>query len=473
MPLRNALKRSQGWQRRLTVPQFTVVTGLLVIVIGTILLATPLCSGSNVGLWEALFTATSAITVTGLSIIDIGTDLTSFGQAVLALMILSGGLGLMAITTFLQGFVVQGTGLRRRLDRGQTLDEFGIGGVGRTFRGIALTAALVILLGALVLYSFGFSDIPDRGERLWAALFHSISAYNNAGFGLWSDSLQRYHNNVVVNGVVMVLIVMGGLGWRVTSDLANRGFRPRVGRRRRRLSLHTRLVLRTTALLVLFGTVGLALTEWLNRGEVFIGMDWPERWMTALFESVTARTAGFTTVPFSLENITDSGTLLLITLMFIGASPGGTGGGIKTTTVAALMAATRSTLRGRETVVIRNRQISDKVVLRALSITSASLLFVLAMALLLSIASNLNGEEPFTFLEMLFTCISAFATVGLDLGITEQLGRFGQAVLMLGMFVGRLGILLLLSAIWEAMTQEQIHMHRQNRIGYPREDLYV
>ena len=473
MTLRHALKRRQGWQRRLTVPQFTVVTGLLVIVIGTILLATPLCSSSRVGIWEALFTATSAITVTGLSIIDIGTDLTSFGQAVLALMILSGGLGLMAITTFLQGFVVQGTGLRRRLDRGQTLDEFGIGGVGRTFRGIALTAALVILLGALVLYSFGFDDIPDRGERLWAALFHSISAYNNAGFGLWSDSLQRYHNNVVVNGVVMVLIVMGGLGWRVTSDLANRGFRLRSGGRGRRLSLHTRLVLRTTALLVLFGTVGLALTEWLNRGEVFIGMDWPERWMTALFESVTARTAGFTTVPFSLENITDSGTLLLITLMFIGASPGGTGGGIKTTTVAALMAATRSTLRGRETVVIRNRQISDKVVLRALSITTASLIFVLAMALLLSIASNLNGEEPFTFLEMLFTCISAFATVGLDLGVTEQLGRFGQAVLMVGMFVGRLGILLLLSAIWEAMTQEQIHMHRQNRIGYPREDLYV
>ena len=159
--------------------------------------------------------------------------------------------------------------------------------------------------------------------------------------------------------------------------------------------------------------------------------------------------------------------------MFIVGSPGGTGGGIKTTTVAALMAATRSTLRGRETVVILNRQISDKVVLRALSITSASLLFVLAMALLLSIASNLNGEEPFTFLEMLFTCISAFATVGLDLGVTEHLGRFGQGVLMLGMFVGRLGILLLLSAIWEAMTQEQIHMHRQNRIGYPLSLIHI
>ena len=470
MPLRQAIERSQGWHRRLTVPQFTVVTGLLVILLGTLLLATPLCSSSQVGLWEALFTATSAITVTGLSIIDVGADLTTAGQLVLALMILAGGLGLMAITTFLQGFVVRGTGLRRRLDRGQTLDEFGVGGVGSTFRGIALTAALVILVGALVLYSFGFSDIPDRGERLWASIFHSISAYNNAGFGLWSDSLERYHANPVVNAVVMLLIVMGGLGWRVTSDLASQVVHLR---RRRRLSLHTRLVLRTTLLLVVFGAVGLALTEWLNRGEVFIGMAWRERWMTALFESVTARTAGFTTVPFSLENITDSGTLLLMTLMFIGASPGGTGGGIKTTTVAALMAATRSTMRGRDAVVIRNREIPDKVVLRALGITVASLLFVLAMALLLSIASNLNGEEPFTFLEMLFTCISAFATVGLDLGVTEQLGRFGQAVLMLGMFVGRLGILLLLSAIWEVMTREQIHIHRQNRIGYPREDLYV
>ena len=452
-------------------PQFTVVTGLLVVFLGTLLLATPLCSTSRVGLWEALFTATSAITVTGLSIIDIGVDLTAFGQVVLALMILTGGLGLMAITTFLQGFVMHGTALRRRLDRGQTLDEFGVGGVGSTFRAIILTALVVILLGALVLYNYGFDDIPNRGERLWAAVFHSISAYNNAGFGLWSDSLERYNANPVVNGVVMVLIITGGLGWRVTSDLATQGFRR--GRGRRRLSLHSRLVLRTSFLLIGFGTLGLAMTEWLNKGGVFIEMTWSERWMTALFESVTARTAGFTTIPLSLENITESGLLLLMTLMFIGASPGGTGGGIKTTTVAALMAATRSTLRGREAVVIRNREIADKVVLRAVGITVASLLFVLTMALLISVSSNLNGEDSFTFLEMLFTCISAFATVGLDLGVTAELSRFGQAVLLLGMFVGRLGILLLLSAIWEAATREQIHIQRQNRVGYPREDLYV
>ena len=471
MPIRKAIERSQGWRLRLTVPQFTVVTGLLVVFLGTLLLATPLCSNSRVGLWEALFTATSAITVTGLSIIDIGVDLTAFGQVVLALMILTGGLGLMAITTFLQGFVMHGTALRRRLDRGQTLDEFGVGGVGSTFRAIILTALVVILLGALVLYNYGFDDIPNRGERLWAAVFHSISAYNNAGFGLWSDSLERYHANPVVNGVVMVLIITGGLGWRVTSDLATQALRR--GRGRRRLSLHSRLVLRTSFLLIGFGALGLAMTEWLNKGGVFIEMTWSERWLTALFESVTARTAGFTTIPLSLENITESGLLLLMTLMFIGASPGGTGGGIKTTTVAALMAATRSTLRGRDAVVIRNREIADKVVLRAVGITVGSLLFVLGMALLISIGSNLNGEDPFTFLEMLFTCISAFATVGLDLGVTAELSRFGQGVLLVGMFVGRLGILLLLSAIWEAATREQIHIQRQNRVGYPREDLYV
>ena len=471
MPIRKAIERSQSWRLRLTVPQFTVVTGLLVVFLGTLLLATPLCSNSSVGLWEALFTATSAITVTGLSIIDIGVDLTAFGQVVLALMILTGGLGLMAITTFLQGFVMHGTALRSRLDRGQTLDEFGVGGVGSTFRAIIITALVVILLGALVLYNYGFDDIPNRGERLWAAVFHSISAYNNAGFGLWSDSLERYHANPVVNGVVMVLIITGGLGWRVTSDLATQALRR--GRSRRRLSLHSRLVLRTSFLLIGFGALGLAMTEWLNKGGVFIEMTWSERWMTALFESVTARTAGFTTIPLSLENITESGLLLLMTLMFIGASPGGTGGGIKTTTVAALMAATRSTLRGRDAVVIRNREIADKVVLRAVGITVGSLLFVLGMALLISIGSNLNGEDPFTFLEMLFTCISAFATVGLDLGVTAELSRFGQGVLLVGMFVGRLGILLLLSAIWEAATREQIHIQRQNRVGYPREDLYV
>ncbi len=467
MTFSNFTNRRYPWYRRLTVPQFTVLTGLLVIFIGTLILSSPLCSSNQVGLWESFFTATSAVTVTGLTIIDIGKDLSIYGQIILALMLLIGGLGLMAITTFLQGFVVSGTELRCRLDRGKTLDEFGVGGVGRTFRGIALTAIVLICLGAVVLFYFGFNNIPNLSERLWASLFHSISAYNNAGFGLWSDSLQSYRTNWVVNIVIILLVILGGLGWRVTSDIW-------VNRKNlyfRNLSLHTRLVLRTSAILVCIGAVGLFITESISDGYLFSDMNWRERSISFLFESVSARTAGFTNMPISIETISDSGLLLLMTLMFIGASPGGTGGGIKTTTVAALMAATRSTLRGQDDVVIRHRQISDKVVLRAVGITVASLLFVLVMALLITLSSSFGGREPFSFLEILFTCISAFATVGFDLGVTQQLSHFGQFVLVVGMFVGRLGILLLLSAIWQAINKGRLQ--HQSRIGYPREDLYV
>ena len=467
MPFSTKVNIRRDTYRRLTVPQFTVVTGFLVIIFGTLLLATPFCSSANVGLWEAFFTATSAVTVTGLSIIDIGIDLTFLGQLILACMLLIGGLGLMAITTFLQGFVVSGTELKTRLDRGKTLDEFGVGGVGKTFKGIAITAAILIILGSISLYFFGFNDITNSNERLWASVFHSVSAYNNAGFSLWSDSLQHYRSNWVVNFVLITLIILGGFGWRVTNDL----WVNRRSLKLKNLSLHTRLVIRTSFILICLGLFGLIFTESLAKGSFFSSISFNNRILTALFTSVSARTAGFTNIPISIESVSDSGLLLLMFLMFIGASPGGTGGGIKTTTIAALMAATRSTLRGQNEIIIRNRQISDKVVLKAVGITVGSLLFVLIMALLLSLSNGFNAEDNFSFLEMLFTCISAFATVGFDLGVTSELGHFGQLVLVIGMFVGRLGILLFLSAIWQALNKSRIQ--NRNRIGYPREDLYV
>jgi len=459
------LSSLQHWRHRLPVPQFTAVTGLLVIAAGTVLLASPLCSSDSVGLWEALFTVTSAITVTGLSIIDVGSELTLLGQMVLAGLILTGGLGLMAITTFLQGFVQGRSGLRQRLDRGRALDEFGVGGIGPTFNQILVIATVVIGLGTVVLYAFGFQDIPNHGQRLWASLFHCISAYNNAGFGLWRDNLVGYRGNAVVNGVIGALIVIGGIGWRVANDLwVNR---LRLGRIRR-LSLHTRLVLRSTLVLILVGAVGLLFTEHFATEAMVQKLTLLDKLQVVLFQSITCRTAGFNTVPLSLATISDAGLLLMITLMFIGASPGGTGGGIKTTTFAALVAATRSTLRDQEAVVVRNREIPARVVLRAVGVTVASLLFVLVMALALGLGNTTAGtpgSEAFTFLEKLFTCVSAFGTVGLDVGVTAQLNRWGQLVLMVGMFVGRLGILLLLSALYP---------HRaQNRVGYPREEIYL
>ena len=456
-------------------PQFTVVTGALVIAVGTVVLASPLCSSDEVGLWEALFTVTSAITVTGLSIIDISRDLTAFGQATLAGLIITGGLGLMAITTFLQGFVQGRSGLRHRLDKGRALDDFGVGGIGPTFNSILVTGLGVMALGTLVLYGFGFTDIANPLERFWASLFHCISAYNNAGFGLWGDNLVRYRDNPVVNGVIATMIVVGGIGWRVINDLwSNRSslqLRSAFTLRSlklRRLSLHSRLVLRSTILLIVVGALGLLFTEQFASGGVIEDLQWWQRLQVTLFQSISARTAGFNTVPLSIQTFSDAGLLLLIVLMFIGASPGGTGGGIKTTTFAVLMGATRSTLEGRDEVIIQRRQIPDTVVLRAVGVTLASAIFVILMALLLGIGPTTSGvptRTSFNFLEKLFTCMSAFGTVGLDLGVTAQLNRWGQLVLMVGMFVGRLGILLLLSAFYGSRSP--------SRVGYPREELFI
>ena len=467
MKIKNVVYKLKEIYRKLSVPQFTIVTGLIIIIFGTLILSSPLCSSSDVGLWEAFFTSTSAITVTGLTIIDVGVDLNIFGQIFLALMLLSGGLGLMAITTFLQGFVVKGTQLRTRLDKGKTLDEFGVGGIGRTFQSIAITATSIISFGAMVLYFFGFLEIQNNWQRLWSAIFHSISAYNNAGFSLWSNSLQDYRSNFVVNIVFIFLIVMGGLGWRVIDDIWSN----RKNLSYKKLSLHSRLVIRTSFSLIIFGSLGFFVTETLLNSQFFSDLNFFEKILSSMFETVSARTAGFTNFPISLNSISDTGLLLLMTLMFIGASTGGTGGGIKTTTFIALMAATRSTLRGQKDVIISNRLISDKVILKAVGITVGSLLFVLLMAMLLSTTNTFIKKESFTFLEILFTCISAFATVGFDIGLTAKLNHFGQFILIIGMFVGRLGILLLLSALWQALYKSRIE--RQKRIGYPKADLYV
>jgi Trk-type K+ transport system membrane component len=376
---------------------------------------------------------------------------------------------------------VQGrSGLRHRLDKGRALDDFGVGGIGPTFNSILVTGLGVMALGTLVLYGFGFTDIANPLERFWASLFHCISAYNNAGFGLWGDNLVRYRDNPVVNGVIATMIVVGGIGWRVINDLwSNRASLQQLrssNRRRfsldnlklRRLSLHSRLVLRSTLLLVGIGALGLLFTEQFASGGVIEDLQWWQRLQVTLFQSISARTAGFNTVPLSIQTFSDAGLLLLIVLMFIGASPGGTGGGIKTTTFAVLMGATRSTLEGRDEVIIQRRQIPDTVVLRAAGVTLASALFVILMVLLLGIGPTASGEPTrtsFNFLEKLFTCMSAFGTVGLDLGVTAQLNRWGQLVLMVGMFVGRLGILLLLSAIYGSRPP--------SRVGYPREELFI
>ena len=447
----------------LTVPQFTAFCGALVIVVGSVLLWLPWSHGYPVSYWQALFTATSAVTVTGLSIIDPGHDLTGFGQLILMVLILIGGLGLMAISIYLQGFVHQGARLRRRVDSGERiLDQFGVGGVGRTFWHIARVALGLTIAGALLLFLLGFAaSETSLPRRLWFCLFHAASAYNNAGFSLWSDSLKGIAANLPAQLVVMGLIVSGGLGYRVHAEL--RDGKNWFPLRWRRLDLQAKVVLLSSLLLILVGWFGLLFYESFNSARVsFQDLSAAERFWGALFQSVSARTAGFQTIPLGLEHISGESLVLLMLLMFIGASPGGTGGGLKTSTMAILLAATASTLRRREDVVLLSRTVDTKLVVQATALVVSSLLFISAMVLLIAIGSN----REFTFLESLFTCISAFATVGFDVGILEKLDFRGQLVLMVGMFVGRLGLLLLFSALVQPFPKTTL-------VRYPREQLTV
>ena len=445
---------------RLTVPQFTACCGALVIAVGSALLWLPCSHHQPVTYWEALFTAVSAVTVTGLSIVDPGTDLNLFGQLILLALILVGGLGLMAISIYLQGFVHQGARLRRRVDSGEKiLDQFGVGGVGRTFWHIARVALGLMVAGATLLFLLDFAAQEPLPRRLWSCLFHAASAYNNAGFSLREDSLKGV--NVPSQLVVMGLIVSGGLGYRVHAQL--RDGRNWFPLRWRRLDLHAKVVLLSSLLLILVGWLGLLLYEAFNSSpDSFQALSATGRFWAALFQSVSARTAGFESI--SLGGLSDGSLVLLMVLMFVGASPGGTGGGLKTSTMAILLAATASTLRRREDVVLLSRTIDTKLVIQAAALVVSSLLFVSAMVLLIAVGAK--QDPDLAFLNILFTCISAFATVGFDVGILQELGQWGQLVLMVGMFVGRLGLLLLFSALVQPFP-------RTTLVRYPREQLTV
>ena len=329
------------------------------------------------------------------------------------------------------------------------------------------------VLGSALFYLFWKeSDINNEHGLIFNSIFHSISSFNGAGFDILADgnggSIGSITNNNNLLAITMILIFLGSIGYPIILEFSENiklFFQSKY--KQIFISLNFKVVVFTTIIILITGMLQFLFAEWSN--QLTIGLESTQnKIIYSVFHAIT-RTAGFSIIDYDL--IHNSTTVTTMALMFIGASPGGTGGGIKTTTISALMAATRSTLRGQDEVVIRNRQISDKVVLKEVGITVGSFLFILLMALLLGLTSGLSGEQPFSFLEMLFTCISAFATVGFDVGVVQQLNHFGQLVLIVGMFVGRLGILLLLSAVWQAINRDRFMY--QNRIGYPKDDLYV
>lgn len=421
--------------RRDIAPQgFLVRWFIFTIAIGGVLLATPLSSQS--GSWTsprvALFTATSATCVTGLTVVDTGSAFSPFGQTVILAMIQAGGIGIMTLATFFLILVGRRLRLEHEFVLTDALGQERIRGLRSLVRRTLCFTILIETAGASVIaarlvHRYGFRV----GEALYHGLFHSVSAFCNAGFALYPDSLARFRGDPVLLGTVAVLIVLGGLGFLVLYEAAGRPFWSR-----RRWSLHARIVLVSTGALILGGTVAFLALEWNN---TLRGMPWAERIMTALFHAVTPRTAGFTLLDLSrLRPVT---LFFTMALMFIGGSPGSTAGGIKTTTVAVLILTVRGIIVGRPHTECGSRTVPVPVVREAISIFILGVACVGIFAAVLLLVEH-PGSAPTDGLPvdaLLFEAVSAVGTVGLSAGITARLSLLSQGALMLAMLMGRLG----------------------------------
>ncbi len=407
---------------RLPPPAILIVIYASLIVVGTVLLKLPLASNATTSWMTAMFTAASAVTVTGLVLVDTGSHFTVFGQFVIVSLIQLGGLGLMTFAAFVLRVLGMRIPLRQRLVLSEDLNHTDLGGL-LDLVSLILRVVIAFEVAGAVLLAFTF--VPQLGwtEGVWNSIFHSISAFNNAGFALYPDSLSRWVADPIVNLTIPTLFIVGGLGYAVLSDLWET-------RNWSGLSLHSKLMLAGTAGLILFSVVVVALLEWRNPTTLG-GMAIDAKLWGAWFQGVTTRTAGFNTI--DIAGLHDSTSLMMIALMIIGGGSTSTAGGIKVTTFIVLCLATVAFLKRRETVVVFGRSLGMEEVLKALALSMLSVA-VLAVALFaLSISSDI------VFLDLLFEVASALGTVGLSRGATGQIDTFGQFVLIAVMFIGRVG----------------------------------
>jgi trk system potassium uptake protein TrkH len=421
---------------------------------GTLLLRLPVSHGDqDVGVLDALFTATSAVCVTGLAVLDTGTAYSGFGQFVILLLFQLGGLGLLTFGTLLALATGRRLGVGDRLRLNEQVSGSNVGGIVGLVRSIAIVVALAEVTGALLLYS-RFASTEGVGAGAWHAVFHSVSAFNNAGFSLNSDSLMAYVDDPIVNFTVMALITVGGLGFVVITNLYqwSRRTRPRV-----RLTLHTRMVLSITGFLTAAGVSLILIAEWNNDGTLG-PLTAPGRVLAALFQAVTPRTAGFNTLDYG--QLTTAGLLVTMLLMFIGGNPGSTAGGIKTITFYVVVLSIWSTIRGRADTAVFRRRIAQETVVRAAAIAGGAAILGGAAVTMLAVF-----EPDVALQSLLFETISALGTVGLSVGITSELGDPARLVLIMLMFVGRIGLLTFALAL--------VSRERTTALRHPAEDVVV
>lgn len=440
----------RSWPRRLTLtPSQTIMVGFIaIILVGAVLLSLSIASesGRPTPFLTALFTATSATCVTGLTVVDTADHFSTFGELVILVLIQLGGFGYMTSWALLALALGWRIGLRERVILTEAHNLYDLGGVVRFTRRLILMTLIMEASGAAIL-ALRWAGEEPFGRALYLGVFHSISAFNNAGFDLMGGfrSLTAYAGDPVVSLVIAGLIILGGLGFSVLSDL-----------RSRRMTLHSKTVLLATGMLVGMGTALIALLEFANP-KTLGALPVPERLLAAFFHAVSPRTGGFATV--EVGSFADPTLVLIAALMFIGASPGGTGGGIKTTTFMAPLAVILSTIRGTGEPVMFGRRLMVQNINKALTIVFVSLAFVFTMSVLLA------AVERVAFLLAFFEIASGFGTVGLSTGLTPHLSPWGRIIVMLTVFSGRVGLL----TVAFGLTRRQ----RPGRVRHLEERLYI
>ena len=418
--------------------QIVFYSYILLIIAGSFFLWLPFSRKEDISLVDILFTATSAVTVTGLNVVSIRDDFSLIGQVIILLLIQIGGLGYMTLTTFFLVTLGRKIGLRERMILAESLNYPGIYGLVRFLKRTILFVFIVELLGFFV---FLILFIPKYGieKALFYSLFHSISSFNNAGFSIFPQGFYEFNGNMTVNLVTSLLVILGGFGFFTLNDIILY-----IKGKVRNLSVTTKLVLYTNFILWFSGFVIVLITEYFNPAGTQL---WSikDKIFNALTLSVYTRTAGFSTFDYSL--LSESTLLVAIILMFVGASPGGTGGGIKTTTFSVIILSTVSYIRGQKEVIVFNRKISEDTLRKAMVITILSLSYIFSINLLIDII------EEKDFLATLFEVISAFSTVGLSMGNPEGLSfsadfsDLSKVLIIVTMVVGRVGILSFMMAI--------------------------
>lgn len=412
--------------------RFLVYSFLLLIGTGTVMLMLPgaTIDGKGLEFIDALFTSTSAVCVTGLIVVDTATHFTLFGELIIMVLIQLGGIGIITFATFLFMYMSGGLGVTHINAIKDIVAEENTSVLSTTLKRVIIFTFLVEGIAAFAYYLSWGIDFTGSGQRLLFSIFHAISAFCNAGFSLFTNSLADPENvtNPYINIITMISIVIGGLGFTVVWEIIKRS-REKV-KWRKRLSIHSRTVLITTALLITAGTVLILMLEWNN---TLANYTVSEKFMVSLFQSITTRTAGFNTVDIGAIGV--PATLFMMMLMFIGGSPASTAGGIKTTTFAIVMKSITTTIRGYSRMELFKRTVSNSIIFRAMTVILLAVSCIIISTILLTITEDLP------FLDLFYEEISALATVGLSRGITGDLSSWGKLIIIISMFWGRVGIL--------------------------------